>query len=156
MWVSSNSPTSALHASQAASAAVRWPRDRASAVSRSRNVASITSASAPRTGSIRLVISSVSPTTASLAPGGRTTVHHLGRNMAAIRQYHRLPSRERGALRPLRHAKCVEALRKQRASRLVLKPIPETRGISVRDRECFEAPTVLLQNRPLGDRSQPV
>jgi len=76
--------------------------------------------------------------------------------MAAIRQYHRLPSRERGALRPLRHAKCVEALRKQRASRFVLKPIPETRGISVRDRECFEAPTLLLQNRPLGDRSQPV
>jgi hypothetical protein len=48
-------------------------------------------------------------------------MHHLGRNTAAIRKYYRLPSRECGALRPRRHAKCVEALWKQRAARLVFK-----------------------------------
>jgi hypothetical protein len=51
----------------------------------------------------------------------RDTMLHLGRNTSAIRKYYRLPSRECGALRSLRHAKCVEALWKRRAARLVFK-----------------------------------
>ena len=52
----------------------------------------------------------------------RDTMHHLGRNTAAIRKYYQLPSREwRGPVPPARQIKCVGALWKQRAARLVFK-----------------------------------
>jgi hypothetical protein len=68
------------------------------AASRPRNVASITDAAVPLTGSTNPAISSVSPKMANPGAGNERSANHVPRDVATIGEHRRATSRERDTL----------------------------------------------------------